>query len=364
MSAVEFAKVQLEAARGIEEGLHLGVQAYASQAGRCALDLAVGRARPDQPLRTDTIMPWFSAAKPLTALCLGRLHDAGRLDLDAAVSRYVPEFLAGQPEQPAVRVAHLLAHTVAFQGELSPLEASGPWADAVAAACRAPLRPGATPGDVAAYSLMLTWQVLAEVVQRVSGDNFADHVRRHIFEPLDMTDCYFGISDEDLVALRDRIAEMYDTSGDEPQLMAWVNEDRFLTATVPGLGGRGPMRRLARVYEALVGLHGGPQALGLSPTTAGRLTTTCRVGRFDPMYGGSVRWGLGFLTDRRLFAGPRTSRASFGHDGFRCVLTFADPERQLVFCAAANGLPKEAAHRRRFRVMVDALLDEIGMAVG
>ena len=58
--------------RGIAEGLHLGAQLYVSLAGE-ATDLVVGERRP-------------------AAVALARLWEAGELDLDDPVARFVPEF--------------------------------------------------------------------------------------------------------------------------------------------------------------------------------------------------------------------------------------------------------------------------------
>ena len=65
--------------------------------GRCVADLWAGHA--DQagtrPWNRDTIVNVWSTTKGLCAMCAHRLADQGKLDLDAPVAKYWPEFAQG-----------------------------------------------------------------------------------------------------------------------------------------------------------------------------------------------------------------------------------------------------------------------------
>src|ERR1035437_8881104 len=61
-----------------------------------------------QPWDRDTIVNVYSTTKGMTAICAHRLVDQGRLDLDAPVAKYWPEFAAGGKEKLPVR--YLLSH--------------------------------------------------------------------------------------------------------------------------------------------------------------------------------------------------------------------------------------------------------------
>src|SRR5579872_6154825 len=60
------------------------------------------------PWTRDTIVNVWSTTKGPAAMCLHRLAEQGRLDLDAPVARYWPEF--AQAGKDKVPVAYLLNH--------------------------------------------------------------------------------------------------------------------------------------------------------------------------------------------------------------------------------------------------------------
>ena len=147
-------------------------------------DLAAKR-----PATRDTRYLWFSMSKIATATAAMRLSDDGRLDLDAPVSTLVPAYTRVSGEQPTVR--QLLNHT---SGAANPmpvrwvLPADRSDAD-VRAAARMVLqrhgRPTRAPGGSARYS-NVGYLVLAEAVERVTGERFEEHVQRSVLEPAGM----------------------------------------------------------------------------------------------------------------------------------------------------------------------------------
>src|SRR3954471_13853803 len=74
----------------------LGAAFAACHAGELVVDLwgGVADAQSGRAWRADTLQGIFSGTKGLVALCLLMLVDRGRLDLDAPVARYWPEFAA------------------------------------------------------------------------------------------------------------------------------------------------------------------------------------------------------------------------------------------------------------------------------
>src|SRR5690606_40860252 len=61
------------------------------------------------PMRTDTIFDMASVSKLFTSIVVMQLVEAGKVELDAPVARYVPEFAENGKE--AVTVRQLLTHT-------------------------------------------------------------------------------------------------------------------------------------------------------------------------------------------------------------------------------------------------------------
>src|SRR2546426_6942132 len=89
--------------RGIDQGLHIGAQLYVSRHGQVVADMALGEARAGVAMRTDTLMLWLSAGKPITAVAVAQQRERGRLDWDDAVARHIPEFAAGGEEAITIR---------------------------------------------------------------------------------------------------------------------------------------------------------------------------------------------------------------------------------------------------------------------
>ena len=143
------------------------------------------------PLTADSVFQLASAAKPFTSVAVLQLRDRGRLRLDDAVARHLPGF-----PYPAITIRHLLTHTSGLPDlELfEPLIAAKPehvvsGADLVPAlvAWQKPVRFHA--GEQFRYS-NINYQLLAEVVAKVSGQPFATYVRDRIFRPAGMRSSY------------------------------------------------------------------------------------------------------------------------------------------------------------------------------
>src|SRR5690606_38405024 len=131
-----------------------------------------------------------SCSKPITAIAVAQQWERGRLDLDEPVATYLPDFAQGGKERVTVR--HLLTHTGGFPK--APIGfAHNDWDTIIAGICAAPLEPGWVVGETAGYHPATSWFILGELVQRVADEPLSDYVRRRVFEPLDMGDCYLGV---------------------------------------------------------------------------------------------------------------------------------------------------------------------------
>jgi len=229
------------------------------------------------------------------------------------------------------------------------------------------LEPGWPPGRKAGYHLASSWFLLGEIVRRLAGRPLAAFVRREIFEPLGMDDCWIGMPRETYRGYGPRIAPVYDTAGDG-QPHDWTDEVHA-TACSPGGGAMGPMRQLARFYAMLLaGGDGGGRRL-LAPQTVAALTARHRVGLWDHTFRHDLDWGLGFILNSGHHAertppygyGPRASLRAFGHGGDRSILGFADPELDLVVALGVNGTPSARDHHERFDALAGAIYEDLGL---
>src|SRR5690606_31106535 len=149
------------------------------------------------PMRTDTIFDMASVSKLFTSIVVMQLVEAGKVELDAPVARYVPEFAENGKE--AVTVRQLLTHTSGLPAWL-PLWSQYP---DVPSRLRAALtaEPVAEPGTAYEYS-DLNLIALGVLAERVSGKPLDDLVADGITGPLGMRDTGYNPSP----TLRDRIA--------------------------------------------------------------------------------------------------------------------------------------------------------------
>ena len=319
--------------RGIAEGGFPGAQYYASVGGEVVVDIAVGESRLGTPMTGDTVVAWQCNTKPVTAVAALQLWERGDVDLDAPVVTYVPEFAANGKE--AVTLRHLLTHTAGFgfdppSSTIRPV----PWDEVERLVCQASLMDGWTPGTRFRYSGWLGYATLGVVVSRVDGRSFRQYVSEEIFEPLDMKDCWLGVDAAEVDGVASRMATLYDTSGPQPAPLmgGGLYQSRHLQACYPALGGVGPVRQLARLWESLrLAFAGGKQSVVRSGTAR------------DMARQGVGQYGLGVMISPGYFG--NWCPAAFGHDGMRTTQAFVDPDHDIVVVAAVNGL----AHNRQIR---------------
>src|SRR5262249_24084651 len=116
-----FAAVRDEFARNFAERGEVGASVCVVVDGRPVVDLWGGLAdrRAGTPWQRDTIGVVFSCTKGAVALCAHRLVERGLLDLDAAVTRYWPEY--GVAGKVATTVRHLLNHTAGLPVVKTPM---------------------------------------------------------------------------------------------------------------------------------------------------------------------------------------------------------------------------------------------------
>lgn len=149
------------------------------------LELAYGFAHVDsaRAVTTDTRFRIGSISKLLTAGAAALLWQEGRLDLDAPVRRYVPEFGVTDPGVTPRRLAgHLAGVRHYVPGDFTrPPQRFTDVIDAVALFARDSLR--SEPGTTYLYS-SFGYNLLGAVVQRAAGKSFDAYLRESLLAPL------------------------------------------------------------------------------------------------------------------------------------------------------------------------------------
>ena len=160
------------------------------------------------PVTTHTMFRWASVSKPVAAIAALQLAEQGKLDLDADVRRYVPEF----PDKGvAITTRELLSH----QGGIvhydngpvivtkKTYSEAHPFADVVTALDAFKDSPLVnTPGTKYAYSTH-GYMLVAAVVQRAGNEQYARQVKERIVDPLHLATMQ---PDYQWIAIPDRAA--------------------------------------------------------------------------------------------------------------------------------------------------------------
>ena len=146
------------------------------------------------PVDADTVFEIASITKTMTATVAARLASERRLDLDAPVRRYLPEFRVADAEvSERVSVRDLFTHTAGWFGEHLP--ATGHGADAIekGVAAMAGLEQVSPSGVFSYNNVSLT--LAGRVVEVVAGLPYEQAMRELLFEPLGMTHTAFRAED-------------------------------------------------------------------------------------------------------------------------------------------------------------------------
>lgn len=154
-----------------------------------------GRARPSGEAPTPQT-PFFigSLTKSFTALAVMQLVEAGKIDLDAPVQRYLPWFRVADPQASArMTVRHLLNQTSGLStscGEIALVDFDNS-SDATERQARAlsTLVLTRPVGSGFEYS-NANYNLLGLIIEAASDELYADYIQKHIFIPLGMCHSY------------------------------------------------------------------------------------------------------------------------------------------------------------------------------
>ena len=143
-----------------------------------------------RPVTAQTPFLIASFSKSFTALGILQLVEAGKLQLDDPVQKYLPWFQVADPDHTAqISIRRLLHHTSGFseiEGYVKNLDRDGS-DQALEAGVRRLARShlNAAPGERFEYS-NTNYDILGLIIQTVTGKSYEDYVEEHIFAPLNM----------------------------------------------------------------------------------------------------------------------------------------------------------------------------------
>ena len=341
------------------QALHPAAQLVVLRHGQVVLDLAHGQGRFGHPVTPQTPFFTFSVTKAFTGVCIHKLIEQGKIEMDAPIAEYWPEF--GQKGKQAATIRHAFLHQAGIPApNLNHQVLRWPFWGAVTreVAETAAVYP---PGEKTAYHLVNYGFILGEVVRRVTGMPIDRYLDQHFIQPLGLKRTWMRIP-ADQINLSPKLF-----SGDKEYNSAVFifNRRIYRRALMPAASLHSTARDLAVFYQMLLngGTYQGKRYL--SEETLRQATTAGAEG-MDHYLHYPMRYAYGFHLqqsytntkgERVYDMGSGASRQAFGHFGMASSMAFADPETNLVLTFTCNRLIKTSHHRNR------ALLEALWSAV-
>ena len=158
---------------------------------------AYGVTNLEHPLEvTDqTLFQIGSITKTFAGTLAMKLVEAGKLDLDAPVRTYLPDFKVLDPEaSEKVSLRHLMTHTSGWVGDLFIDTGTGDDAPAKYMAEMAELEQMAPLGQIWSYNNS-GFYLLGYVIEQVTGKSFPAALQEMILEPLELSNTFFDPAD-------------------------------------------------------------------------------------------------------------------------------------------------------------------------
>ena len=164
--------------------------------------------RKDDPVTVRSLFHMASITKTFVATSVMQLVEKGKVDLDTPVVHYLPYFHLADERYKTITVRQMVTHTSGMP-DVEDYEWNKPQYDAGAleryVRSLGKLKLEFAPGARFQYSNM-AFEVLGDVLAKVSGESFDDYVQHHILTPLGMKDSTLLVKEAD------------------PKLLAWGHE--------------------------------------------------------------------------------------------------------------------------------------------
>jgi beta-glucosidase-like glycosyl hydrolase/CubicO group peptidase (beta-lactamase class C family) len=304
----------------------------------------------------ETIYDTASLTKAVvTATLAAMLVEAGRLDLSAPVSRYLPEWTRQSGDwRSRVSVRHLLTHTSGLPAHREYFKTAKTRRDVVAAAMAEALE--AEPGAKSVYS-DVGFILLGEILERLMGVPLGEAAQERIFAPLGMTATVFNPKAD----LRTRIAPAENDAEFRKRLVHGEvhDENCWVMGGVSGHAGMFSTAGDLAIFCQMI-LNGGLYAHR-------RLLKRATVAQFtaaDSLSGNTRTPGWNVPTPGSS-SGQYFSPRSFGHTGFTGTSLWIDPDKELFVVLLTNRVNPTRQNDKIQRVrpaVHDAVVEALGPA--
>ena len=352
------------AGKEVDDGLLPAAQLAIAREGEVVLQQSYGSAQ------DDSLICVFSATKAITSAAAWLLFQQGELAEEERVADVVPEFAT--KDKDYVTVGQLFSHTAGFpHAPFAPLD----WDDKDKRYARfAKWWLNWDPGSRFEYHASSSMWIIAEIIERRSGETYRDFVRSQVTEPLQLQDLYVGLptpqnpralpcvyvgeamTPQEYKDLGMRVPP--ETEVTESAILSF-NTPEVRAVGVPGGGAFATASAMTLFYQAL--LHGGNSHA--SPWSMQTLLDARRVrsGDFtDLLFKKPANRALGLIISgdkSRNFRGfgKTNSPEAFGHNGAGGQLVWADPATGISFTYLTPGHDRNSVRQGSRGVAISSL---------
>jgi uncharacterized protein YbbC (DUF1343 family)/CubicO group peptidase (beta-lactamase class C family) len=188
--AQNFAAIDDAINGGIQQGKIPGAVLVIGHEGKIVYEKVYGeRALVPQPepMTLDTIFDCASLTKVIaTTSSLMKLFEQGKFRLNDKITDYIPEFQGGKSD---ITIRNLMTHFSGLQPDVPLVPAWSGYQHGIDLANT--FKPGGPPNTRYVYS-DINFELLGELVHRLSGQLVSDYARQNIFLPLGMKDSIYN----------------------------------------------------------------------------------------------------------------------------------------------------------------------------
>ena len=293
----------------------------------------------------ETLFPIWSMSKPITVVSIMILVEKGLIKLDDNVSKYLPEFsqmyckgrsgkyLCNKP----LKIIHLLTHRSGFgyyshQGYGYGLTSTIKYNnlnDFSKDLSKVVLE--FEPGEKYYYGV--NQALLGRVVEVVSKKNFYQFLKEEIFEPLDMSETKFYLTQED----RSRFQPLYINFGTIKGFTTELDELTYEESNSAYFGGEGLISTINDYSNFCImllngGIYNGKRII--SEKSIGIMTAKYSSSYPEEEFADTSKLGFNygfsmFVLDDPMVDGTGSTKGIYGWSGYHGTHFWIDPEKEM-----------------------------------
>ncbi|MBU6316336.1 MAG: beta-lactamase family protein [Acidobacteria bacterium] len=363
----------------VSKGKIAGAEVAVGRRGKVAYHASLGMRDRERgvPTGDDTIYRIYSMTKPITSIALMQLFERGMFQLDEPVARFYPEWrkhrvyvsgegddMVTEPARRPISFRDLLSHTAGLtygsllagmpehpidavyrQHKIRSVGVTASMDEFMGKLAQVPLR--FHPGS--AYQYSLATDACGALVEKISGQPFAEYLQEHILDPLQMVDTSFKVAVDKagrFAANYQRNPDKTTTLLDDPTTSAYLRPPTFVSG---GGGLTGTVADYARFCEMLRRggeLDGhriiGPRTLEFmrrNHLPGGKDLASLDVELLDPYGSAGVGFGLGFASTIDHVTTGALPQHDFYWGGAASTVFWVDPVEDLWVVFATQLMP-------------------------